>query len=94
MEEEKKVHVGGAQTVLGIALSEDAKYYITVTDGIRTWRLKWNKKKLTDFRDAWFSRPEDFSVDGRLKDFEKVTWIFSEKAEEDYEKLMSIYNVY
>ncbi len=93
MEEEENVKIGGIHTVQSIELSEDAKYYLTVTDGVRTWRLKWNKKKLGDFRDNLFAKPK-VSIDKRVKKFETVTWIFSEKAEEDYEKLMSIYNIY
>ena len=73
-----------------IERTTDAKYIITVSDGATQWKLKWTRKTLISFKDGLVSTPEIPKYAGKKK-FQGMTWLFSQKASNDYDQLMSIF---
>lgn len=74
------------------SIERDAtKYIITVTDGTNTWKLRWPRKKLEQFRDKVETAPKIVPRFTRAKNFTVTDWVFSEKASQDYDRLMELF---
>lgn len=77
-------------TIVSITRDE-TKYVITITDGFNTWKLRWPRKKLEQFRDKIATAPKIVPRFTRAKDFTVTDWVFSEQALQDYDKLMGLF---
>jgi len=77
-------------TILSI-VRDETKYVLTITDGFNTWKLRWPRKKLEQFRDKMSSAPKIIPRFTRAKEFNVTDWTFSEQALQDYDKLIGIF---